>query len=53
MLMEQRRGAAIFWYVQGDAAAGVGAEEMVDGGGEALEDEQHKEDDVKRHEGGK
>ena len=33
MLMEQRRGAAIFWCVQGDAAAKVEAEAKSDGGG--------------------
>ena len=35
MLMEERRGAAILWCVQGDAAAGVEAEAKVDGGGGA------------------
>ena len=33
--MEERRGAAILWCVQGDAAAGVEAEAKVDGGGGA------------------
>ena len=51
MLMEERRGAAILWCVQGDAAAGVGAEATVDGGGGALEVEQRKEDNAKRNEG--
>ena len=27
MLMEQRSGVAILWYVQGDAAAGVEVED--------------------------
>ena len=53
MLMEERRGAAILWCVQGDAAAKVGAEATVDGGGGALEAERRKEDDTKRHRGGK
>ena len=54
MLMEQRRGAAILWCVQGDAAAGVEAEAKVDGGGGAPEVGQHEEEDnAKRHEGGK
>ena len=35
MLMEERRGAAILWCVQGDAAAGIEAEVKVDGGGGA------------------
>ena len=35
MSKEQRRGAAAFWYDQGDAAAVVGAEAKVDGGGSA------------------
>ena len=33
-LRKKRKVAAVLWYVQGDAAAKVGAE--VDGGGEAL-----------------
>ena len=54
MLMEERRGAAIPWCVQGDAAAGVEAEAKVDGGGGASKVGQHKEEDeVKRHEGEK
>ena len=53
MSQERRRDAAVFWCVQGDAAARVGAEAAVDGGGGALEVEQHKEDDAKRHEGEK
>ena len=52
MLMEERRGAAILWCVQGDAAAGVEAEAKVDGGGGAPKVGQRKEEDeVKRHEG--
>ena len=52
MLMEERRGAAILWCVQGDAAAGVEAEAKVDGGGGAPKVGQREEDDdVKRHEG--
>ena len=52
-LVRKRKGAAVFWCVQGDAAAGVGAEATVDGGGGALEVEQRKEDDAKKHEGEK
>ena len=52
MMMEQRRGAAVLWCVQGDAAAGVEAEAKVDGGGGAPKVGQRKEEDgVKRHEG--
>ena len=32
-LVRKRKGAAVFWYNQGNAAAKVGAETMVDGGG--------------------
>ena len=54
MLMEERRGTAILWCVQGDAAAGVQAEAKVDGGDGAPKVGQRKEEDeVKRHEGGK
>ena len=54
MLMEERRGAAFLWCVQGDAAAGVEAEAKVDGRGGAPKVGQRKEEDeVKRHEGGK
>ena len=52
-LVRKRKGAAVFWCVQGDAAARVGAEATVDGGGGAPEAEQRKEDDAKRHEEGK
>ena len=34
-LVRKRKGAAVFWCVQGDAAAGVEAEAKVDGGGGA------------------
>ena len=51
-LVRKRKGAAVFWCVQGDAAAKVGAEATVEGGGGAPEAERHEEDDVKRH-GGK
>ena len=52
MLMEERRGAAILWCVQGDAAAGVEAEAKVDGGGGAPKVGQRKEEDeVKRYGG--
>ena len=53
MLMEERRGAAILWCVQGDAAAVVEAEAKVDGGGGAPKVGQRKEEDeVKRYGGG-
>ena len=52
-LRKKRKGAAVFWCVQGDAAAKVGAETTVDGGGGAPEAERRKEDDAKRHEGEK
>ena len=52
-LMRKRKGEAVFWCVQGDAVASVGAEATVDGGGGAPEAEQHKEDDAKGHEGEK
>ena len=53
MLMKERRGAAILWCVQGDAAAGVEAEAKVDGGGGAPKDGQRKEEDeVQRYGGG-
>ena len=51
-LVRKRKGAAVFWCVQGDAAAKVGAEATVDGSGRAPEAERHEEDDAKRH-GGK
>ena len=52
MLMEERRGAAILWCVQGDAAAGVEEEAKVDGGGGAPKVGQRKEEDeVKRYGG--
>ena len=53
MLMEERRGAAILWCVQGDAAAGVEAEAKVNGGGGAPKvGHRKKEDEVKRYGGG-
>ena len=52
-LVRKWKGAAIFWCVQGDAVARVGAEATVDSGGGAPEAKQHKEDDTKRHEGEK
>ena len=53
MLMEEWRGAAILWCVQGDAAAGVEAEAKVDGGGGAPKVGQRKEEDeVKTYRGG-
>ena len=51
-LVRKRKGAAGFWCVQGDAAAKVGAEATVDGGGRAPEAERREEDDAKRR-GGK
>ena len=51
-LVRKRKGVAVFWCVQGDAAAKVGAEATVDGGGGAPEGERREEDDAKRH-GGK
>ena len=51
-LVRKRKGAAVFWCVQGDAAAKVGAEATVDGGGRAPEAERREEDDAKRR-GGK
>ena len=51
-LVRKRKGAAVFWCVQGDAAAKVGAETTVDDGGGAPEAERRQEDDAKRH-GGK
>ena len=53
MLMEERRGAAILWCVQGDAAAGVEAEAKVDGGGGAPKVGQRKEEDEVKRYGGK
>ena len=50
-LVRKRKGATVLWCVQGDAAAKVGAETTVDGGGGVLEAGRHEEDDVKRHEG--
>ena len=52
-LVRKRKGAAVFWCIQGDAAAKVGAETTVDGGGGVPEAEQREEDDMKRHEGEK
>ena len=53
-LREQRRGATFFWSNQVDAAAVVGAETKVDGGGCARARRRHEEDDeAKRHERGK
>ena len=51
-LVRKRKGATVFWCVQGDVAAKVGAEATVDGGGGASEAERREEDDAKRH-GGK
>ena len=51
-LVRKRKGAAVLWCVQGDAAAEVGAKTTVDGGGGVPEAKWHEEDDVKRH-GGK
>ena len=51
-LVRKRKGAAVFWCVQGDATAKVGVEATVDGGGGAPEAERREEDDTKRH-GGK
>ena len=48
-LVRKRKGAAVFWCVQGDAVAKVGAEATVDGGGRASEAERREEDDTKRH----
>ena len=38
-LVRKWKGAAVFWCIQGDAAARVGAEATVDGGGGAQEAE--------------
>ena len=38
-LVRKRKGAEVFWCVQGDAAARVGAEATVDSGGGAQEAE--------------
>ena len=51
-LVRKRKGAAVLWCVQDDAAAEVGAETTVDGGGGVPEAERCEEDDAKRH-GGK
>ena len=51
-LVRKRKGTAVFWCVQGDAAAKVGAEATVDSGGGVPEAERREEDDAKRH-GGK
>ena len=51
-LVRKRKGAAVFWCVQGDAAAKVGAETTIDSGSRVLEAKRHREDDAKRH-GGK
>ena len=54
MLREQRRSAAFLWCGQVDAAAVVGAEAKVDGGGRApMVGRCEEEDDVKGHEGEK
>ena len=54
MSKEQRRGAAAFWYDQGDAAAVVGADAKVNGGDKAPTFGRcEEEDDVKGHEGKK
>ena len=49
--MKKRKGAAVLWCVQGDAAAEVGAETTVDSGGGVPEVERREEDDAKRHGG--
>ena len=49
--MKKRKGAAVLWCVQGDAAAEVGAETTVDCVGGVLEVEWREEDDAKRHGG--
>mgnify|MGYP005830196571 FL=1 len=54
MLREQRRSAVFLWCGQVDAAAIVGAEAKVDGGGRApMVRRCEEEDDVKGHEGEK
>ena len=50
-LVRKRKGAVVFWCIQGDAAAKIGAEATVDGGVGAPEDERREEDDAKRHRG--
>ena len=51
---ETARSAALLWYDQVDAAAVVGAEAKVDGGGRApMVGRCEEEDDVKGHEGEK
>ena len=48
MSQEQRRGAAVLWFDEGDATAVVGAEAKVDGGGRARALGRRKEgDDVR------
>ena len=51
-LVRKRKGAVVFWCIQGDAAAKVGAKTTVNGGGGVPEAERRGEDDAKRH-GGK
>ena len=54
MSEEQLRSAVAFWYDQGDAAAVVGADAKVDGGGRAPTFGRREEvDDVKGREGKK
>ena len=54
MLQEQRRGAAAFWFNQGDAAAVVEAGAKVDDGGCARALRRRKEDsEAKGNEGEK
>ena len=50
-LRKKRKVAAVLWYVQGDAAAKVGAE--VDGGGGAPKTRRREEDEAEGHEGEK
>ena len=50
-LVRKRKGAAVFWYNQGNAAAKVGAETTVDDGGRVPEAERREEDGAKRHGG--
>ena len=52
-LVRKRKGAVVFWCIQGDAASKVGVETTVDGGGGVPEAERREEDDAKRHEGEK
>ena len=52
-MMKKKKGAAVFWCIQGDAAARVRAEATVDGGSGAPEAEWRKEDDAKKGTRGK